>query len=427
MKKIVLPLLLGLISQAAVAQVWTDTQSWSEEWEEKYAGFVKSSRVHEGIFTHSSSPYAGIKADCAHAAYALRVIFSYENGLPFAIRNPSGARPGQPAYVNFHNRISRFDYIRDEKERVIAFINYIGSSVGSENLTRNDTFPVAINALQSGDLFTYRITRSFRRLFRTENQYIRHVYNIKGINPTGTFDVIYSTQAIAEAGLPLIRRRERMFSQLPNDAWGFRRFRWPEYIGQPVSAIPQSLGRSNEQYQMVEQYGDAFFRQVSTRLATIEENPNQRLRRSLNNLCIEAQGRVDNINQGLDYLQRIGGRCMDYQEYDAYSTPARDEALNQTYLRLNDEYRALSSEGLLGRVNAQTMAFTRAILFNESGSAAELRQFCPITYRAGVTIDLAELRRRQNAGRLSSHPNDDVFNRWGEPGAGRTTRCRQWY
>lgn len=410
----------------AQAQVWIDTDSWSMEWEQRFAAFMSSERVHSGLFTDSNSPYKGVQADCADAAYALRAIFAFENGLPFALRNPSGVRAGQPAFANFHNRIDRFNSIRSPEQRLVAFLNYIGSSVGSENLTRQDTFPVAVDALRSGDMFSYRITRSLGgRFFNRNNQYIRHVYNIKNINPTGSFDVIYSTQAIADQGLPMIRRKEREFVNLPFDAWGFRRFRWPEYIGKAVSEIPSSLGRSNQQYDMVAQYGDRFFREVRRRLSTVQESPEQSMQRALSNLCIEARARIDYVNQGLTYLASIGGRCMDYTQYDAYSTPARDEALKQSFLRTKETYDEIVRERLDGQLSRRMINFARAIFYNNSDS--ELKSFCPITYKPQTTIDLAELNRRQSAGRLSSHPNDTVEHRWGESTRASRTRCKVHY
>ncbi len=414
-----LVMILALVP-SAFAQVWVDTQKWNNDWEAKFATWMQSSAVQERLFVDARSPYAGIVADCADAAYAFRAIFAYENGLPFAIRNPSGARAGQPAYANFNNRIDRFNYVRDPNKRVVAFLNYIGSSVGSENLTRNDTFPVAISQLRSGDMFSYRITARF-------NNFIRHVYNIKNINPTGSFDVIYSTQAIADKNLPMIRRREREFVHLPHDAWGFRRFRWPEYIGQPISAIPASLGNSNEQYDLVRQYGDGFFRQIKRQLSTITETPDARMKRAMNNLCIESQARIEFVDQGLSFMASINGRCMDYAQFDAYSTPARDGALAQVFERTRDTYQEILRNREDGQVSRQWLQFAKAIFNGERGSESELTSFCPITYKRGTTINLAELRARIVAGKLSSHPNDTVEHRWGEPTRAARTRCRAFY
>lgn len=402
------------------AQVWTTTQSWDKEWEERYAQFVASYRVHQEIFIGEDSRYKGVRADCADAAFGFRIIFAYENGLPFAILNPSGSRSSSDPYRNFHNEIDRFDYIRDQDKRVIEFINYIGLSVGSENLTRQNTFPVALKKVTSGDMFTYRIKARF-------GKYIRHVYNIKKVNPTGSFNLIYSTQAVAEKGLPLMYRSERVFVNVPHSVWGFRRFRWPEYIGRPASTIPTSLGYSEEQYVIAEREGDNFFKYLTRLIRTQVETPEAKLKRSLNSLCTESKARIDYVNQGLDYLQRIGGRCMNYSEYDAYSTPARDAALKKTFEGAEDVYLEIVQNREDNQVDPRLFGMAQTLFSNSHEYLSELERFCPIQFGASQSLNLAELKRRQDSGRLSSHPNDSLEHRWGEPTQSRRTNCKAHY
>lgn len=423
MSKRLLGFLLSIIVVlpiATQAQVWTTNQRWDKEWEERYAQFVSSYRVHKDLFVGSDSRFKGIRADCADAAFGIRAIFAYENGLPFAILNPSGSRSSSDPYRNFHNEIDRFDYIRDQDKRVVEFINYIGLSVGSENLTRQNTFPVALKKVTSGDMFTYRIKARF-------GKYIRHVYNIKNVNPTGSFDVIYATQAIAEKGLPMIRRKQREFVNVPHSVWGFKRFRWPEYLGRSVSEIPASLGYSQEQYEIAQREGDNFFNYVTRLIRTEIETPEAKLKRSLNSLCTEARARVDYVNQGLDYLSRIGGRCMNYQEYDAYSTPARDAALKKTFEGAESVYREIVRERQDNQVDPRIFGMAETLFSNSNEYLNELNRFCPIEITREKTLGLAELRSRQRAGKLSSHPNDTLEHRWGEPTRARRTNCKVHY
>src|SRR6476620_8762695 len=99
-------------------------------------------------------------------------------------------------------------------------VKEIVDSVGSESLAYFDTFPTAIKTIQPGSLFMFKIKA--RRLFKAN--YIRHTMNIKNINPVGTFDVIYSTQANQHAKQPLIRKKQKEFEQLPHSPWGFKKF-----------------------------------------------------------------------------------------------------------------------------------------------------------------------------------------------------------
>lgn len=423
MSKKVFALLLTLLIGLPVtgqAQVWSTSERWDKEWEERYAQFVASYRVNKNLFVGQQSRYKGIKADCADAAFAIRAIFAYENGLPFAILNPSGSRSSSDPYRNFHNEIDRFDYIGNQDKKVIKFINYIGLSVGSENLTRQNTFPVALKKVTSGDMFTYKIKARF-------GKYIRHVYNIKNVNPTGSFDVIYATQAIAEKGLPMNRRKQRELVNVPSGVWGFKRFRWPEYLGRPVREIPASLGYSQEQYEVARTEGSNFFNYVTRLIRTEVETPDAKLKRSLNSLCTEAQARIDYVNQGLDYLSRIGGRCMNYREYDAYSTPARDAALKKTFKTSENIYQEIVREGQDNQVDSRTFGMAETLFTNSDEYSKELKSFCPIEFRPGKRLGLDQLKRRQDSGQLSSHPNDTLDLRWGEPTGDRRTSCKVHY
>lgn len=416
---LIIGLIFGLTNVHAA--VWETTNQWSPEWEEDFAQWVSGPEVKETMFVDQRSPFYGVLADCADAAHALRVIFSYKNGLPFAVLNPSGNRSANNPYQNFHNGIDRFDRISNQNQRVVAFINYLGMSMGSEFLTRYNTFPVALDKITSGDMFTYRIKARF-------GKFIRHVYNIKNVNPTGSFDVIYATQAIKDKRLPLIRRKDREFVHAPFDVWGFRRFRWPQYIGKPVSSIPASLGNSQEQYEAVEQYGDKFFRYVATRLRSEVETPEAMLNRTFTNLCTEAFARVEYVQQGVDFMNSIGGRCMDYAQYDAYSTPARDEALEQSFLRTKQVFDEIVENRQDGQVDPQLMGKVGAVFYRKySDYRADLLTSCRISYKAGTVIDLAELRKRQEDNKLSSHPNDTLENRWGSPTSARRTKCKAHY
>ena len=410
-----LSLALVLSSFKISAAVWEDTQSWSLEYEQKYSQWMQSTSVREGMFTNVNSPYYGVNTDCADTAYAMRAVFAFENKLPFAITNPSGSRESSKT---LNNRSNKFDSAGPENKRLVALITEIGESVGTENLTRYDTYPVAIKSIASGGLFTYKRKAKF-------GKFIRHTYNIKDINPIGTFDVIYSTQANQQSHGDLLRRRDREFENLPNDPWGFRKFRWPEHIGKEITAIPMELGASNEQYELAATMDTAkFFKYVSSVLATTAETSSERLRRLFNTVCQDSQARITYVNEALEYLKVTGNACMDYQKFDAYSTPARDEALKEVF----EKFKQTMNEGKQFKnfMDPQILAFAEYIFKGKGTVQAELLAACPINYRPETTIDLALLWKRLGAGRLSSHPNDIVEVRWGEA-TKPLTKCKRWY
>ncbi len=406
--------ILALISFPVHAAVWEDSNSWTIEYEKEFSAWMQSTFVRERMFTDKSSPYYGINTDCADTAYAMRAIFAFEHKLPFAITNPSGSR--EPSKT-LNNKSNKFDYAGPENKRLVALITEIGDSVGTENLTRYDTFPPAITSIVPGTLFTYKMKAKF-------GKFIRHTYNIKDINPVGTFDVIYSTQANQNANGDLLRRRDREFENLPQDVWGFRRFRWPEHLGKPMSEIPAELGASNEQYELAAKMDTrTFFKYVSKKLSTTTETADQRVTRLFSAVCQESGARIGYVNEALQHLKETNNACMNYEEFDAYSTPARDGALKEMYGKFK---QANIEAKQLGLGNTQAGAFADYI-FNGKGTVqAELLAACPIEYRTGVKIDLAVFWKRLANGKMSSHPNDIVEVRWGEK-AGPLTRCKRHY
>jgi hypothetical protein len=421
-KTLIVILVSAFFSQAANSSVWQASNTWDMQWEEKFAQWMMSAKVHKNIFVGKNSPYYGIKADCADASYALRAIFSMENSLPFQVKDPSGSRRG---FNGLSNETNKFDYAGAKEKRLVAFINYLGASVGTEHLNYHDTLPVKIESVSPGMLYTYKIKRAF-------NKSIRHAYNIKDITETGDFDVIYATQAIAKKGLPLNYRRGFAFSNAPQTVWGFKRFKWPSELRSSASVYPEDYGYSQEQFDLAKSLGArGFFRHVKNTLKLADQTPLELLQSKMKTLCRAANDRVEYVNQGLEHHRQTRGRCMNYADYDAYSTPSRDKSLQNDFENLFYEMSVLENSGEFREVGYAYWDLLQEI---RSGQAqgrdrnldSELMNLCSITYKAGATIHLAELYRRMDAGLLSSHPNDEMAQRWGETGRNRT-RCRVWY
>lgn len=408
--------LISIISSFSHAAVWNDNQIWSLQYEEEFSNWMNSAKVKETIFTDTNSPYYGIKGDCADTAYALRAIFAFENSLPFVINNPSGNRNGK----KLSNRLRVWDRAGNNYNRLVAMINDIGESVGTDNLTRIDTFPVALDSIRSGTIFTVSATTKL-------GKQIHHTYNIKKINSIGTFDVIYGSQAGQANNMPLSRRMDRELDDLPHDPWGFRKFRWPEHLNQKLSAIPVELGPSIEQFKLATSMGKMkFFKYLKSVISTVIELPEQRMSRSFKTLCDDAQSRVIYVNMGLNYLKQINNRCMDFTEFDTYSTPARDDILIDSFIKTQNSYMEIQSDGNINKVSPKWVEFSQIIFDKDQLPRNSLLEFCPINYRNNITIDLATLWQRLDNGLLSSHPNDIVELRWGEK-TSPATKCARWY
>ncbi|EQC49442.1 hypothetical protein M899_1775 [Bacteriovorax sp. BSW11_IV] len=425
MKKFLSALLfVGLSSHAAV---WQSTNEWDMQWEQKYADWMKSDNVYATMFVNKNSAYNGGSFDCADAAYALRAIFSFENSLPFAIKNPTGSNG---KFSLFTNSINKFDYVQAGPKRVIAFLNYIADMVGSENLTRHDTYPIALDSIKAGNVFSYKIKARF-------GKWIRHVYNIKNVNDTGTFDLIYSTQAIRKAGVPLNYRKEKPIVEKPHDVWGFKAFIWPNLHGVSYSQYPSEMRYSTEQFELASKMDTgSFFKLVKNKLKIVDETDEAVLIKAFNNVCSESQARIQYVNEAADRLAQTGGKCMDYADYDAYSTPARDKALKDAFETLWISFKEIVEKGTVSP-NSNAYKLANAVFWHRSTNQPHLYEpnsaekdllfeTCPINYKANKSIDLAELFIRIRTHALSSHPNDILENRWGE-NIGRRTKCKAWY
>lgn len=393
------------------ASVWHANNEWNETFEQEYETWIRSGKVHSDIFISKDSKYFGISADCADAAYALRAIFSRENSLPFAITNPSGSRGLDNAIKNSTNG---FDSEQDDLKRFVKFINYIGESVGSENLSRLDTYPVKISSIRTSGLFTYKIKGRFGKS-------IRHVYTIKNIQETGNFDLIYSTQAIKKGKLPMNYRRGKELSNAPHDVWGFKRFIWPRFLSKSPESYPESFNYSTEQFALAKKLkADKFFYMVKETLQTTKETSDEVIKRSLESLCLEATARIKYVSQGVKHSQLIN-KCMDYTDYDTYSTPARDKALKASFESLKRNYDR--HENQITDLSLEALA--EDIFRRKAKNPRALLEYCPIAINQSIKLNLNELWRRVKKGKLSSHPNDSLLSRWGEE-KGRT-KCKVWY
>ena len=85
MKKMLLGFLLCAgMTPNVFSAVWENEKQWSDEEEIKYSEWV-AKNWNIDIFSDDDSPYYAIPTDCADGAYTMRMIYAYENKLPFAI------------------------------------------------------------------------------------------------------------------------------------------------------------------------------------------------------------------------------------------------------------------------------------------------------------------------------------------------------
>lgn len=400
----------------SMAAVWTGQAPWTDAWESEYVNWI-AEEVEGDFFKDLGRPYSRVPLDCADAHYALRAYFAKTNGLFFAVDEG-----------RVSNLTTRYDHIRDSDERMAAFIRYLRDSYWTEDLVFQDTFPPAINDLKPGDLFMYKVGSS--------GNFTRHTYIIKNINPDGTFDVLYSTQANAANNGPLKRKQQYMFKKAPVNRgrdfqrWGFRRMKKP---GDVATSHLSLAGASTQQYDWASSMSSAqFFRQVQQTVKTVSESPQMLLTRHFNGLCSTVNDRIEIVNEGLRHQQRLGGSCMNFRDYDAHSTPSRDSGIMSDYESYYLDMEDIEGQNRWAQVRQQTKYRTQMIFAASLNNTQErdMYQACPIDYgqSSGETLstNLSFFRSDLFENLVSFHPNDNIHHRWGNP-VGRKTRCEEFY
>lgn len=401
-------MLLTLGVQAASAAVWVDTQKWSNEWEEKYSAWVEAEFSSRYFM---DGPYGKIATDCADAVYAARIIFSYENKLPFVIKNPYG----QGYYTN---KMSNFDAKKEGKERVRSFLFNIFEQTSTKSLP-NDTYPVAINRanVRAGTVWL-RPSReeefSLARIFGGKDQRPGHTDLVKSVSREGVVTLIGSTVPSAVRELKEVTD----FYILPEIKvqTGLRNWKWPEHYNMKESQLP---GYGLDQYEMgaqVNNYGEGGPQQGSKtvqgwsqalkeKLALSTESKGAYLTRLAKNFCVLVKERVSIVATGENLRSRLGGSCMSYSQWDNYSTPGRDQMVVKSLKKL------IAETNLFPFLSRSSVEKTRRYL--ETCGTLEIMP--------GRTVDYTELAIRYSEDMISSDPNHPIEARWGEMQKPRST------
>lgn len=418
---------LTLLSFSSRATVWDDTNQWSPAWEMQYQNWVRSNWQSD-VFARSmlptgrSNPYYGVHPDCADTVYSMRMIFAYENSLPFVVLDPTGS--GR----KMTNRLKRFDKIHDQDQRFHHFLEFMYDALSTASLP-NDTFPVAI---------TPEYVHAGALMMTVKKNH--HSWSVKDILPIGVPWLIFASTVSSTTTLQLQERKS-----WPNPFWvfeedqspagngGFRNFRPIEYIGAAVWEVP---GYNEEQYRIPLGKWQKF---AQGRLASKQEAPEQLLRRLLDTACVDARSRVGAVNDGIYYLQAHPSQCMDAATYDNFSTPNRDRRLFDDLAALRNAYRGVLNSGKGSQVPADLIRQLEVIFPAALRTASFETQMmqaspigplsvCTIEYAPGHSADLAEIKRRSFAGFLSSNPNEEIEYRWGEyrGHSERARSCQSW-
>lgn len=379
---------------SALAAVWSSDSSWDESWENRYRQWVVQN-WKDDIFMNPAKPiYYKFENDCADATYMMRLIFSYENRLPFAVNNQQ--TPGQI----ISNNMGTWDNL-SEPQRVRRFMDYVADMTSTKSL-RQDTYPVALNDIKAGDVYVAPGV---------------HSYQIVEVTETGIAEVMASTTP--KTSRFLLRTPSFPF-YVPEDktfADGYRRFKQPQNIRQSASSQP---GYSEEQFQLAADLKYdyvAFTDIISKKLGKRPERPDEKTTRLLLALCMYANDRSVYVYDALWHLQEIrkGGRqCMSAKEFDDYSTPGRDKRLGMFFSSIRHHLDRI------GRFDPQSQParWAKAVFSIDEPPAGEMKylnDFCMVQMTLGeeLYMSLRELRKNLEGGHLVSDPHAPLQYRWG--------------
>lgn len=239
-KKLFFTLLFIMNINYSSAEVWQTNQNWNEYWEREYSKWIEN-KIAKTIFKEKIGILSGIETDCADALYDLRILFSYENGLPFVVNAPHSLIQKQNT---FGNETTMFDSIKNEKQKVRAFISFINEEMGTDSLAK-DTYPVKIESISPGTIYLVEWS-----LFGKTNH---HSYFIKGFDRDNE-PIYYSSDAPKKVRKFQADYKYPKFS-FDRSPFGFRKWRHPEIILVPEEKIPTNYDYSREQYELLKKYG----------------------------------------------------------------------------------------------------------------------------------------------------------------------------
>lgn len=416
---------LLLVGNTAQAAVWTEVNQWSQAYEDRFAEWVKAEWrtdffSRKNLPNGQSNPYYGLRVDCADTVYSMRIIFAYENRLPFVAQDPTASGK------TISNKMSRWDG-QSEINRVRNFLWYIYGVMSTRSLP-NDTYPVAIsrNTIRPGSLLA-------------TSKKNHHSWTIKEILPIGVPYLVYNSVVGANSGFGLQERQswpnpdwvfEGDFS--PSSGAGFRYWRPASSLNKPVWQVP---GYSEEQFKVPL---NKWVRHMQSRLALRQETDEQLINRLMQTSCVGFKDRVTSVNEGLDFLKK-NPKCMPYATYDTYSTPNRDRRIFDDIMSLRRAYKEILqinggnqlSPALKNQLNkvfpyiSLSAAQETARMQTQGTTAASV---CVVNYLPGRSMDLAEFKRRLFLGQISNNPHDSGEYRWGEVRGPlqRARSCQSW-
>ncbi len=364
----VLTLLILILASTANCAVWTAKAAWSDAEERHYQEWI-AQKLGSDFFV--TGPWAGIKTDCADAVYAARIIFAFENGLPFSTRSTLKTTP---APTSLNNDATLWDHIQSPEARVRAFIDAVNDVTWTGSLPR-DTEAVEIS----------------KETIVPGIMWLRpgHVELVKNVRSSGVIDLIGSTVPAAVRSLMTVTD----LGYIPDrSGYGFRKWRWPSTEPKASTNARQAvIVEKREELDLLSSAQRVFQFEASVRttLASRAELQSETVDRVASDFCTLLHSRAEIVELSEVRRSKLQ-HCMNSRDYDAYSTPSRDLRIRRTAIQL----------GLLMQNNLNAVK-------------TALQHCSAIAIGDGVELMPFEFLKRLLKFEYSSDPNENTLTRFG--------------
>jgi hypothetical protein len=376
-----------LFSYSALSQVWPHSAQWNENYETQYSHWV-ANEIKTDFLTRPGQTFSGFKIDCADLHYLLRIIFSSQNGLEFAINDPTTA--GQI----ISSRNPKWLKIQDPEDRLRKFATYVLNNTSTRTLP-NDTVLVAIDkkSIRPGVILLGDRDRG-------------HSMLIKKINPSGVPVLYYASLPASEFiyasyFFPEAHSYFPMGSLSLARGGGFRKFKWPE----DIRKSPHQISYASEDQLKAGSDLNTYFEVIQEALRIQAASPSETISYLMEDLCMQVRVRTNTTTDAYHFLKnRPAGKTLSSAEEDRYSTHHRDESIRVLWARLTTFF-TLNEHQISNQASARFQS-----LRSPEGSTADE---CLVEWAVNRLEPLGWILERFDSNKISSEADATLSERWG--------------
>jgi len=329
-------------AQSPSAPVWSTDNSWlgsypgtNETYEQHYAKWIREN-VNKTILTEPGSPLYDkndpIKVDCAKSVYALRMLYAYENHLPFVVS--SDETLGERPHIIYSNEKNIGHTNLDPDQRFRIFLRQVLGYINTTTLAR-DTFSLNISPdyVTSGKIMLY--------YKKDDPSLTRHAHTVYSVSASGVPTILSATIKLEAQNLTVMKR----ILQPPytGDDDGYRGWRLWGYDQQrgyyliPLQETPGTKEYANTHGEVFTSQSDRtkFPREIlkwsdsiSEFVGITRQDPKQELKDLTDSLCDKlTQQREGLVEDAQKEFEKNNNQCASESQWDRLSTVSLDEKI----------------------------------------------------------------------------------------------------